>query len=239
MVVVGRDGPALGNEFCQADFPRPCRRLCLLFCSCRCCCSRTSISVLVVVGVAVAAAAIVAKSRGKVAMFDIMAHLDVGVIISARLLGESIVPNEPCTLDWHDRTKRRELEACVLRNNRIKSDCQGSQSSRCETMYVPAFVLYLFVLGPADLVRSASPFCVGDSAWEGMQRLILLASSGGSSSSKPPGLQQLPLHRVRHGTVGRALGAVEVRRPVRIQMVGVNSALPPPKSSLVPGISCR
>ena len=237
MVVVGRDGPALGNEFCQADFPRPCRRLCLLFCSCRCCCSRTSISVLVVVGVAVAAAAIVAKSRAKVAMFDIMAHLDVGVIISARLLGESIVPNEPCTLDWHDRTKRRELEACVLHNNRIKSDCQGSQSSQCETMYVPAFVLYLFVLGPADLVRSASPFCVGDSAWEGMQRLILLASSGSSAQAARPPATPPASGAPWHGR--SSVGCSEVRRPVRIQMVGVNSALPPPKSSLVPGISCR
>lgn len=93
-----------------------------------------------------------------------------------------------------------------------------------ERLCVPAFVLYLFVLGPADLVRSASALCVGDSAWEGMQRLILLASS---SSSKPPGLQQLSLHRVRHGTVGRALGA---RRSVglsEIQMVGVNSATLP------------
>ena len=47
---------------------------------------------VVAVAVAVAAAAIVAKSRAKVAMFDIMAHLDVPgeSIILVRLLGRSI-----------------------------------------------------------------------------------------------------------------------------------------------------
>ena len=170
--------------------------------------------------------------------------------MQARLFRESIVPNEPCIFEWHDRTKRGELDACVFHHNiRSKATVKVAKVANGRLCHVPAFVLYLSLAGLlapkqpklAGVLARSRVGCSSDAKvsffWPAAAAAAAAAANAAARSSNSPCIGCAMARSVERWVL-HADGGVSFRLS-EIQMVGVNSATPPEIKSCSRYISCR